>query len=221
MQGKRDKTAKPVRGAAPAGSAAAPGEAAGSADRTDPNGGAGDGCTCFRLRSLTRLAGRRYDAHLSAAGIKTTQFSLLSALLRGGPMRAADLARQLALEPSTLTRNLDPLIQAGWVEASVGNDRRTRVLSLTPAGVNQRRLARQYWLQAQLEVERLLGSDTVFSLHRLLDQCRDVLEDGSEAGTGGAAASSPASAASPPSSLSPTAAPAARPSRSRRSGAQA
>ena len=174
--------------------------------------GASDGCTCLRLRSLTRLAGRRYDAHLAAVGLKTTQYSLLSALLRAGPMRATRLAHLLALEPSTLTRNVEPLIQAGWVEALVGEDRRTRVLGLTPAGVNQRRLALRHWTRAQLEVEQLLGNDTVARLHQLLDQCRDVFETDSGL--------TEASDSPSPIRATPTAAPAARPTRFRRNGAK-
>lgn len=181
------------------------------------NGGASDGCTCLRLRSLTRLAGRRYDAHLAQAGLKTTQFSLLSALWRGGAMRAAELAHRLALEPSTLTRNLEPLIQAGWIEATVGGDRRTRVLALTPEGLAQRHRAAAHWTRAQLEIEQLLGRQTVLRLHRLLDHCRDVLEDdGHDADDRDARGRDADGGAS--GAASPTAAPAARPSRSRRNG---
>ena len=225
------------------------------ANRTDKAGpkavdGASDGCTCFRLRSLARITGRHYDAHLSAAGLKTTQYSLLSALLRGGPMRAADLARLLALEPSTLTRNLEPLVQAGWVESSVGGDRRTRLLGLTTEGLRQRRRARAHWVRAQLELERQLGQDTVVQLHRLLDHCRGLLEadaggcEWSAADARGGPVAGPvgnpargsargsASVGSAPDSSSdptgpsrtassPTTAQAARSSRSRRKGAHA
>lgn len=134
------------------------------------------GCTSFRLRSLARLVGRRYDARMAAVDLKTTQYSLLSALWRKGPMRAADLAAVLALEASTLTRNVDPLIRAGWVEATVGADRRTRVLALTAAGLAHRRAAKAEWLAAQTDIEALLGPALVGELHRLLDHCRDVLE---------------------------------------------
>lgn len=149
-------------------------------DAADPQDGGGDGardgCTCFRLRCLARLTGRRFDARMATVGLKTTQYSLLSALSRGGAMRATDLARVLSLDASTLTRNVEPLIKAGWVQAAVGEDRRTRVLQLTPRGRAQRQLARQAWIGAQRDLEQCLGPDTVEALHRLLDHCRDVLE---------------------------------------------
>ena len=39
-----------------------------------------------------------------------------------------------------------------------------------------RQLARQAWVGAQQDLEQRLGPDTIETLHRLLDHCRDVLE---------------------------------------------
>ncbi|MEG2632944.1 MAG: MarR family transcriptional regulator, partial [Comamonas sp.] len=36
------------------------------------------GCTNLKLRQLTRLVTRHYDHYTAAAGLKTTQYSLLS-----------------------------------------------------------------------------------------------------------------------------------------------
>jgi hypothetical protein len=49
---------------------------------------AAGGCTCFKLRRLTRRVTAVYDRALSAAGIRVTQYSLLSHLrgLRGVPI---------------------------------------------------------------------------------------------------------------------------------------
>lgn len=180
--------------------------------------GARDGCTCFRLRCLARLTGRRFDARMAAVELKTTQYSLLSALWRGGAMRATDLARDLSLDASTLTRNVEPLIKAGWVQAAVGDDRRTRVLQLTPRGRTQRQLARQAWVGAQQDLEQRLGPDTIETLHRLLDHCRDVLEAAERADSAEASqVSSPTSSSTFPSTEA-SAAPPARRSRSLRNG---
>ncbi len=103
--------------------------------------------------------------------MKTTQYSLLVALARTGPMRASDLARVLSLDASTLTRNLEPLVDAGWVESACGNDRRTRLLRLTRDGLEQRQRARGHWRAAQRDLERLLGPQTVAQLHALLEAC--------------------------------------------------
>lgn len=171
---------------------------------------------------------------MAAVELKTTQYSLLSALWRGGAMRATDLARDLSLDASTLTRNVEPLIKAGWVQAAVGDDRRTRVLQLTPRGRTQRQLARQAWVGAQQDLEQRLGPDTIETLHRLLDHCRDVLEAAELADSAGASqvsspafsplpspipsqVSSPTSSSTFPSTEASAAAPARR-SRSLRNG---
>ena len=103
------------------------------------------GCTHFQLRQLSRQVGLLFDAELAAMGLKTTQFSLLSSLLtlqQNGPVRPADLARAMKLEPSTLTRNLQPLLAAGWAELGPGPDGRSRTVHITPAGAALREQAR-------------------------------------------------------------------------------
>jgi DNA-binding MarR family transcriptional regulator len=120
---------------------------------------------------------------MAAVGLKTTQYSLLTALARAGSMRAVDLARVLSLEASTLTRNLEPLVEAGWIESAPGADRRTRVLHLTPAGRAHRRRASAHWRAAQRDLAAALGCETIATLHALLDHCQRVL-GGDDAGSG-------------------------------------
>ena len=45
------------------------------------------GCTNFKLRQLLRRVSQQYDAELAKAGLKTTQYSLLSHVLKLGPIR--------------------------------------------------------------------------------------------------------------------------------------
>jgi len=78
--------------------------------------------------------GRHYDAELLKVGLRTTQFWLLTEVLEHGPARPCDLAKAMALEPSTLTRKLKPLVAAGWLELAFGADRRTRSVCITSSG---------------------------------------------------------------------------------------
>src|SRR5512141_1390313 len=93
-----------------------------------PDSGKNIGCTCFALRKVTRTVTRLYDQHLAAAGLKTTQFSLLRWIGH------APLAARTNMERTTLTRNLKPLIDAGWVVLKPGADARQRIVTITPAG---------------------------------------------------------------------------------------
>jgi DNA-binding MarR family transcriptional regulator len=134
------------------------------------------GCTNFRLRRLTRMVSRHYDAHMAASGLKTTQYSLLSNVLARGPLRPTDLAQALNLDASTLTRNLKPLVQAGWLSQDEGADARSRLISITQAGREKRAEAQRFWRTAQNEMNALLGLDRVHALHALVDESIAVLQ---------------------------------------------
>lgn len=133
------------------------------------------GCTHLQLRQLMRRVARLYDTELARAGLKTTQFSLLSALDKLGPAAPGELARTLRLQPSTLTRNLQPLVAAGWVVQGPGADGRSRLVQLTDAGRAKRAEARQRWKSAQLELNRLLGDARVAALHVLIQESLALL----------------------------------------------
>lgn len=127
------------------------------------------GCTNFKLRQLMRRVSQRYDAELAKAGLKTTQYSLLSHVLRMGPLRPGELARAMTLDASTLTRNLQPLVAAGWLALSAGDDARSRSVSITPTGRDKRAQAQRHWKAAQQALNQQLGEDTVQALHALVD----------------------------------------------------
>lgn len=128
------------------------------------------GCTNFKLRQLARRVSQLYDAEVGKAGLKTTQYSLLSHVLRLGPIRPGDLAAAMTMDASTLTRNLKPLVAAGWLELAPGDDGRSRSVHLTPAGRAKRAEAQRHWKAAQLQLNQLLGIDSVAALHALVDQ---------------------------------------------------
>jgi DNA-binding MarR family transcriptional regulator len=133
-------------------------------------GGVG-GCTCFKLRRLTRRVTAVYDRALSAAGMRVTQYSLLSHLrgLHGVPI--SQLAEMLDMDRTTLTRNLRPLRDAGWIAVEPSaEDARVRLVHITAAGEAQRQLARTYWRHAQDEVNATIGAGNVTTLHNLLDR---------------------------------------------------
>jgi DNA-binding MarR family transcriptional regulator len=132
---------------------------------TDP---ASLGCTCFKLRKLTRTMSRLYDQHLAAAGLKTTQYSVLANAAREA-LPVAELAERLGLDRTTLTRNLKPLIEAGWIVLAVGTDSRQRIVTSTREGKAKLKAAYPFWRAAQTEFEHQLGVEQVRLLHGQLD----------------------------------------------------
>ena len=133
------------------------------------------GCTNLKLRQLARRVTQHYDLELAKAGLKTTQYSLLSHVQKLGPVRPGSLAQAMTLDASTLTRNLKPLLDAGWVELAAGADARSRSVTLTEAGRAKRAEGQRHWRAAQEGINSLLGVRRVAALHMLLDESLETL----------------------------------------------
>ena len=126
-------------------------------------------CVCATARMAARSLTRIYDRALEPAGIRTTQFSVLARLLEEGPLPLTHLAGRLAMDRTTLARDLRPLERRGLVSVSVGRDRRVRMAALTPAGRRLVDEVRPRWKEVQREVRTQLGNDHVA---RLMDELR-------------------------------------------------
>ena len=126
------------------------------------------GCTHFQLRQLLRAVARHYDAEIAHAGLKGTQYSLLSHLVALEPVQPVELARRMRVDASTLTRNLRVLIDQGWALQGAGADARSRVIRTTPAGRAKQTEARRYWKKAQVSLNERLGVGQVAALHELI-----------------------------------------------------
>ncbi|MGO4393228.1 MarR family winged helix-turn-helix transcriptional regulator [Variovorax sp. M-6] len=142
------------------------------------------GCTNFRLRHLVRQVSRHYNAELAKSGLKTTQYSLLSHVLHLGPLRPVDLAKAMGVEASTLTRNLKPMVAAGWLTQSEGPDARSRLVAITEDGRHKRGEAQRHWRIAQETLNELLGVERVLALHQLVDESIAILQGPDEIAEG-------------------------------------
>ena len=133
------------------------------------------GCTNFKLRQLMRRVAQHYDAEVGKSGLKGTQYSLLSYVVKLDPIRAVDLAEAMRVSTSTLSRNLQPLIASGWIEVNAGDDARSRLISATEAGQIKRAEAQRKWRIAQEGINATLGAQRVLALHALIDESLKLL----------------------------------------------
>jgi DNA-binding MarR family transcriptional regulator len=133
------------------------------------------GCTNMKLRQLVRRVAQHYDAEVGKSGLRGTQYSLLLHVAKLGPIRPGELAREMKIDASTLTRNLKPLIDAGWVTLDAGADGRSRLVNATQAGRDKRQEAQRRWRVAQEGINRTLGPQRVVALHGLIDECMELL----------------------------------------------
>lgn len=133
------------------------------------------GCTNLKLRQLTRRVTQYYDAEVGKTGLKITQYSLLSHVVKLGPLRAVDLAAVMRVSTSTLSRNLQPLVANGWIEVNAGDDARSRLIHATEAGQAKRAEAQRKWRVAQEGINATLGLERVMVLHALIDESLELL----------------------------------------------
>jgi DNA-binding MarR family transcriptional regulator len=113
---------------------------------------------------------RLYDEELREGGLRTTQYALMAWLRFAGEVRQRDLRKLTSLNETTLTRNLRPLIDAGWVAIRPGEDRREKLVRLTEAGAAKLREARPGWERAQKQMQSRLPKGTWASLMEILPE---------------------------------------------------
>jgi DNA-binding MarR family transcriptional regulator len=116
------------------------------------------GCTCLRLRKAARRVSQIYDHALAPYNLTVTQYGLLGHIRTLDGVGIGALADELAMDPTTLTRNLRPLEARKLVVAVPDvRDRRNRNLHLTEAGRAALSAARPGWDAAQKKIAALLG----------------------------------------------------------------
>jgi DNA-binding MarR family transcriptional regulator len=125
-------------------------------------------CNCLSLRQATRRVTQLYDQALAPLDLRATQFALLRAIERRGPIALNPLAEEMVLDRATLGHNVRPLQARGLVRLVVGKDRRSREVSITRAGRATIAEACKYWRQAQRAFEDELGAGTSATLRAML-----------------------------------------------------
>src|SRR5262249_5007031 len=72
-------------------------------------------CMCHKTRMAARSVTRAYDDALRSTGLRATQIAVLAAVGASGALSIQALARSMAMDRTTLTRNLRPLEDRGLV----------------------------------------------------------------------------------------------------------
>ncbi len=129
------------------------------------------GCTCFKLRKAVRRTTKLYERHLRPSGLRLPQFGLLGMIgaQRKG-LSITSLSEIMAIDRTTLTRNLRPLETQGLVSVVDGPDQRTKAVELTAKGKEVLMAAAPLWRAAQKELRETLGSEFVADLNNTLDK---------------------------------------------------
>jgi DNA-binding MarR family transcriptional regulator len=134
-------------------------------------------CACSQVRRLARKLSAHYDSILSPEGLTITQYSLIVNIERAGQLSHSFLAEKVGMERTTLTRNLSPLIRAGWVAVAAGKDRRQHLLQLTATGKRKLMRSLPLWEQAQSEFLSRIGSQSLQQLRALLASAESAVNE--------------------------------------------
>jgi DNA-binding MarR family transcriptional regulator len=128
-------------------------------------------CHCMAVRQAARWISQLYDQQLAECGLTSTQYAVLSHLQRAGPASVAQVAETMVMDRTTLTRNVAPLERDGLVQTTgTEGDRRRKVLTVTPEGMQRLAAARPQWRKAQAAFERHFGADEAAAMRTLLRQ---------------------------------------------------
>jgi DNA-binding MarR family transcriptional regulator len=136
-------------------------------------------CLCAATRRVDRLLNRVYDDALRPLGINTMQKSLLTNIGRHADgIDFAALSELLAVERSTLTRNLTHLEDAGFVSvARDKRDGRRRVVKLTDSGRETVAASDPLWRDAQRRVVEALGFERAAEMTALLASVEQIVRE--------------------------------------------
>lgn len=121
-------------------------------------------CLCLHLQRAARTVARRFDQDLKPVGLTNGQFSLLMSLNRPAPPTMGDVSALLAMDRTTLTAALKPLVRRGLAKVAVDPaDKRSRRLILTAAGRLRLAAALPIWTRTHADLDALLprGSDAL------------------------------------------------------------
>lgn len=105
-----------------------------------------------------------YDLYLQPIGITVTQYTLLLAVQRLGPVTITTLADEVILERTTCTRNLKVLERKELIHLQPGQDKRMKQVVLTALGAEKITDAQPLWKEAQHVIFKEIGEDSFLTL---------------------------------------------------------
>lgn len=124
------------------------------------------------MRKVTRAVTQYFDRYLEPTGIRATQFTLLVELYFTKGKTLTEIAENLVMDRTTLTRNLKPLEKSGFIVTVQTLDKRSKAYVLSEKGEQIVEKCVPLWQQAQNSVVNSLGEDTyhdvIGKLSRLL-----------------------------------------------------
>lgn len=130
-------------------------------------------CLVLNTRMAARAVTRRANRRLRAFGVTATQFSILTAARERPDRSITEMADSIAMERTTLSRNLDLMARKGLVKLEGAEKGNSRLCSLTDEGQVLLDQIIPIWRASQLELrEQLTQPDWPSTLKALQELAR-------------------------------------------------
>jgi DNA-binding MarR family transcriptional regulator len=133
-------------------------------------GMAAGACICAELRKAARAVTLLYDNAFKSTGLLSTQLSVLRVISKSESIRVSQLAEELGMDRTTLTRNLSVLERRGFIKISSGKDHRTRIVTITFNGSTSIAKTIPLWNKVQRKVKKQMGENAWRELMQNLSQ---------------------------------------------------
>lgn len=115
-------------------------------------------CACISLRKAARIVTRRFDDVFREIGLRSTQAPILMELAMHGPLNMANLAKLLAVDKSTLSRNVTRLEDQKLIARRSAEGGQVQLFA-TEAGLEKIRELVPLWHKAQGEVRDIISDE--------------------------------------------------------------
>jgi DNA-binding MarR family transcriptional regulator len=127
-------------------------------------------CTCAELRKAARAVTLLYDNAFKSTGLLSTQLSVLRIISKSDSLKVSQLAEELGMDRTTLTRNLSVLERQGFIKISPGKDHRTRIVTITSSGSTSIAKTIPLWNEVQHNVKKQMGENAWREMMQSLSQ---------------------------------------------------
>jgi DNA-binding MarR family transcriptional regulator len=132
-------------------------------------------CVSNNLHKTARIISRIYGEEMRSCGLQRSQFAILGNLNSTQTVALNQLAGLLYMERTTLSRNLKPLVQQGYITIRPSDtDGRSKEVAITAAGRAKFAQALTLWRRAQQRVIQAYGETQWRDLEAALKDLRSI-----------------------------------------------
>jgi DNA-binding MarR family transcriptional regulator len=112
------------------------------------------------MRAMPRVRSPIFmTRRFAPTGLRLSQFAILAAIRQRHGATMQEIATELGLDPSTMTRTLRPLEDQKLVHAQPGDDKRAKTLELTVGGRETLQRSLELWRNVQDALRRKIGGE--------------------------------------------------------------